>query len=131
MESCTIWAGSNIIWEESSYLTSLKTYKYFLFLFLKSRNEDQLEQVRCDIRYSILGVTGVRVDSFTPESIFEYIVKTRIRELLSAAMKCVDLVSTEVMAVIKTTAEEVRMGVVCKIIKIVVGVVYKRLNMYA
>ncbi len=102
-----------------------------MFLFLKSRNEDQLEQVRCDIRYSILGVTGVRVDSFTPESIFEYIVKTRIRELLSAAMKCVDLVSTEVMAVIKTTAEEVRMGVVCKIIKIVVGVVYKRLNMYA
>ena len=39
---------------------------------------------------------------------FEAITKNQIEKLLSPALKCVDMVSTEVMSIIKSTADGVR-----------------------
>ncbi len=97
-------------------------------LFFKyEKNENQL---RKEIAFTILNIQGVRVGLFTPDMAFEYITKNQIEKLVGPALKCVDLVSTEIMTVIKTTAEGVRMGVVCKIIKIIVGVVCIYICMY-
>ena len=47
---------------------------------------------------------------FTPDMAFEVITKNGIEKLQSPAMKCVDMVSNELMNVIKSCAEGVKTG---------------------
>ena len=53
---------------------------------------------------------GVRVGLFTPDMAFESIVKEQIVKLLPPSLKCVDLVSSELGAVVKKCAEGVSWG---------------------
>ena len=48
-----------------------------------------------------------RVGLFTPDLAFEEIVKKQIKKLLQPSLKCVDMVSTELGAVIQKCAEGV------------------------
>lgn len=67
--------------------------------------------MRKEIAFTIRNIQGVRVGLFTPDMAFEAITKNQIDKLLSPALKCVDLVSNEVMAIIKSTAEGVRFNI--------------------
>lgn len=58
--------------------------------------------------FTIKNQLGVRVGLFTPDMAFEAIVKQQIDKLLNPSLKCVDLVSTELGAVIQNCAESVR-----------------------
>lgn len=48
-----------------------------------------------------------RVGLFTPDMAFEEIVKRQVKKLLQPSLKCVDMVSTELGAVIQKCAEAV------------------------
>ena len=50
----------------------------------------------------------MRVGLFTPDMAFEAITKNQIEKLCSPALKCVDLVSNEVLTIVKATADGVR-----------------------
>ena len=45
---------------------------------------------------------------FTPDMAFEVIVRNQIKKLMDPSVKCVDMVMTELMELIKITAEMVR-----------------------
>ena len=49
----------------------------------------------------------MRVGLFTPDMAFEVITKNGIEKLQSPAMKCVDMVSNELLTVIKNCADGV------------------------
>ena len=48
-----------------------------------------------------------RVGLFTPDMAFEVIVRNQIKKLTDPSIKCVDMVMTELMELIKMTAEMV------------------------
>ena len=48
-----------------------------------------------------------RVGLFTPDMAFEEIVKRQIKKLLQPALKCVDMVSSELGAVVQKCSENV------------------------
>ena len=52
---------------------------------------------------------SLRVGLFTPDMAFEEIVKRQIQKLLQPALKCVDMVSGELGAVVQKCAEGVSM----------------------
>ena len=62
----------------------------------------------CLVSTLIAPHTVSRVGLFTPEMAFEVIVKRQIGKLLAPALKCVDMVSTELGAVILRCSEGVR-----------------------
>ena len=55
-----------------------------------------------------------RVGLFTPDMAFEVIVKRQIDKLLAPCLKCVDLVSTELGAVIQKCGEGVSIATVTR-----------------
>lgn len=63
------------------------------------------KQMRREISYEIKNQLGVRVGLFTPDMAFEEIVKRQVKKLLQPSLKCVDMVSTELGAVIQKCAE--------------------------
>lgn len=63
--------------------------------------------MRKEIAFTIQNIQGVRVGLFTPDMAFEAITKNQIEKLLSPALKCIDMVSNELMTVIKNCAEGV------------------------
>ena len=48
-----------------------------------------------------------RVGLFTPDMAFEVIVRNQIKKLMDPSVKCVDMVMTELMELVKITAEMV------------------------
>lgn len=61
-------------------------------------------QLRKEIMYAIKNIHGIRVGLFTPDMAFEAIVKKQIDKLRSPAVKCVDMVMSELTNVIKKCA---------------------------
>ena len=76
-------------------------YRHFLQL------ETNDKALRKEITFAIKNQFGVRVGLFTPDMAFEAIVKTQINKLLQPALKCVDLVSSELGEVIQKCGEGV------------------------
>jgi dynamin GTPase len=70
--------------------------------------ETDEKKLRKEIMFTIKNQLGVRVGLFTPDMAFESIVKSQIDKLLKPSLKCVDLVSTELGAVIQKCGEGVR-----------------------
>ena len=64
--------------------------------------------MRKEIAFTIQNIQGVRVGLFTPDMAFEAITKNQIEKLLSPAVKCVDMVSAELMTAVKNCADGVR-----------------------
>ena len=75
--------------------------------FLQLETNDKA--LRKEITFAIKNQFGVRVGLFTPDMAFEAIVKTQIDKLLQPALKCVDLVSSELGEVIQKCGEGVSM----------------------
>ena len=48
---------------------------------------------------------------FTPDMAFEVITRNQIEKLVAPALKCIDMVSNELLAVIKTCADGVGVSV--------------------
>ena len=65
------------------------------------------KELRRTITISIKNQLGVRVGLFTPDMAFEDVVKDQIRKLLQPAMKCIDMVSTELGEVIQKCGDGV------------------------
>ena len=63
--------------------------------------------MRKEITFAIKNQFGVRVGLFTPDMAFEAIVKTQIDKLLQPALKCVDMVSSELGEVVQKCGEGV------------------------
>ena len=63
--------------------------------------------MRKEIAFTIQNIQGVRVGLFTPDMAFEAITKNQIEKLLSPAVKCVDMVSAELMTAVKNCADGV------------------------
>jgi dynamin GTPase len=63
-------------------------------------------ELRKEISYAIKNLHGVRVGLFTPDMAFEVIVKRQIQKLKVPALKCVDMVMTEMCTVVKHCAEK-------------------------
>ncbi|CAH3017079.1 unnamed protein product [Porites evermanni] len=59
------------------------------------------KQLRKEIMFAIKNIHGIRVGLFTPDMAFEAIVKRQIDKLRAPAVKCVDLVMSELVNVIK------------------------------
>ncbi|KAJ7376260.1 Dynamin-2 [Desmophyllum pertusum] len=59
------------------------------------------KQLRKEIMFAIKNIHGIRVGLFTPDMAFEAIVKRQIEKLRAPAVKCVDMVMSELTNVIK------------------------------
>ncbi|CAH3166704.1 unnamed protein product [Porites lobata] len=59
------------------------------------------KQLRKEIMFAIKNIRGIRAGLFTPNMAFEAIVKRQIDKLRAPAVKCVDLVMSELVNVIK------------------------------
>ena len=69
--------------------------------------EKDEKDLRKEISYTIRNIQGVRVGLFTPDMAFDIITKNQISNLESPAIKCVDMVSGELLTIIKDCAEAV------------------------
>ena len=78
---------------------------------LSSQLEMDDKELRRTITISIKNQLGVRVGLFTPDMAFEDVVKEQIRKLVQPAMKCIDMVSTELGEVIQRCGEGVSLCV--------------------
>ena len=72
--------------------------------------ETDEKKLRKEITINIKNQLGVRVGLFTPDMAFESIVKEQIQKLLNPSLMCVDLVSTELGAIIQKCANVVSEG---------------------
>ena len=72
-----------------------------------SQHEKDERALRKEISFTITNIKGVRVGLFTPDMAFEVITRNQIEQLVSPSLKCVDMVSSELLTVVKTCAEGV------------------------
>ena len=79
-------------------------------LMLLPQLETNDKQLRKEITFAIKNQFGVRVGLFTPDMAFEAIVKTQLEKLLHPALKCIDLVSSELGAVVQKCGEGVSLS---------------------
>ncbi|KAJ8937713.1 hypothetical protein NQ318_015456, partial [Aromia moschata] len=62
--------------------------------------------LRREIAIAICNIHGIRIGLFTPDLAFDAIVKKQISRLKEPCMKCVDLVVTELLAVVHSCTEK-------------------------
>lgn len=77
------------------------------FPFEIVRMEIDEKELRKEIAYAIRNIHGIRVGLFTPDMAFETIVKKQINRLKPPCLKCVDLVMTELVNIVKNCTENV------------------------
>ncbi|CAH1111021.1 unnamed protein product [Psylliodes chrysocephalus] len=63
-------------------------------------------ELRKEIAIAIANIHGIRIGLFTPDLAFDAIVKKQIARLKEPCLKCVDLVSTELLNVIHSCSEQ-------------------------
>ena len=76
--------------------------------------EKDEKDLRKEISYTIRNIQGVRVGLFTPDMAFDIITKNQISNLEAPAIKCVDMVSSELLTIIKGCADSVSQCIVNK-----------------
>uniref|UniRef100_A0A8C6VT33 Interferon-induced GTP-binding protein Mx n=1 Tax=Nothobranchius furzeri TaxID=105023 RepID=A0A8C6VT33_NOTFU len=64
------------------------------------------KELRKEISYAIKNIHGVRTGLFTPDLAFEAIVKKQVIKLKDPCLKCVDLVVTELVTLIRKCSEK-------------------------
>uniref|UniRef100_A0A915J3S6 dynamin GTPase n=1 Tax=Romanomermis culicivorax TaxID=13658 RepID=A0A915J3S6_ROMCU len=77
------------------------------FPFEIVRMEIDEKELRKEIAYAIRNIHGIRVGLFTPDLAFETIVKKQIGRLKMPCFKCVDLVMSELINIVKTCSEKI------------------------
>ncbi|XP_071035852.1 dynamin isoform X5 [Parasteatoda tepidariorum] len=76
------------------------------FPFELVKMEFDEKELRREIAFAIRNIHGIRVGLFTPDMAFEAIVKKQIAKLKEPALKCVDLVVTELGNVVRKCTEK-------------------------
>ncbi|XP_070581874.1 dynamin-1-like isoform X3 [Ptychodera flava] len=79
-------------------------HERFPFELVKMEYDEK--ELRREISYAIKNIHGVRVGLFTPDMAFETIVKRQIARLKEPALKCVDMVVTELTNVVRKCGEK-------------------------
>ncbi|KAK3733066.1 hypothetical protein QZH41_008407 [Actinostola sp. cb2023] len=76
------------------------------FPYELAKMEFDEKHLRKEIMFAIKNIHGIRVGLFTPDMAFEAIVKRQIEKLRTPAIKCVDMVMTELINVLRKCADK-------------------------
>lgn len=79
-------------------------HERFPFEIVKMEFDEK--ELRREIAYAIRNIHGIRVGLFTPDKAFEAIVKKQIAKLKEPALKCVDLVVSELGNVVRKCTDK-------------------------
>ncbi|XP_055014666.1 dynamin-2 isoform X4 [Boleophthalmus pectinirostris] len=105
-EKCIEGSGDQVDTSNLSGGAKINRIFHERFPFELVKMEFDEKELRKEISYAIKNIHGVRTGLFTPDLAFEAIVKKQIIKLKDPCLKCVDLVVTEVVALIRKCTEK-------------------------
>ncbi|XP_076004286.1 dynamin-2-like isoform X2 [Genypterus blacodes] len=105
-EKCIEGSGDQVDTSNLSGGAKINRIFHERFPFELVKMEFDEKELRKEISYAIKNIHGVRTGLFTPDMAFEAIVKKQIIKLKDPCLKCVDLVVTELAALIRKCTEK-------------------------
>ncbi|XP_077969374.1 dynamin-1-like isoform X3 [Styela clava] len=99
-------SGSQIDMKELSGGAKINRVFHERFPYELVKMECDETTLRKEIAYAIRNIYGIRSGLFTPDMAFEAIVKRQIEKLKAPSLKCVDLVTTELINVVRQCSEK-------------------------
>nr|XP_057939801.1 dynamin-2 isoform X2 [Doryrhamphus excisus] len=105
-EKCIEGSGDQVDTSNLSGGAKINRIFHERFPFELVKMEFDEKELRKEISYAIKNIHGVRTGLFTPDMAFEAIVKKQIIKLKDPCLKCVDLVVTELVALIRKCTEK-------------------------
>uniref|UniRef100_A0A671WYT3 Interferon-induced GTP-binding protein Mx n=1 Tax=Sparus aurata TaxID=8175 RepID=A0A671WYT3_SPAAU len=106
-EKCIEGSGDQVDTSNLSGGAKINRIFHERFPFELVKMEFDEKELRKEISYAIKNIHGVRTGLFTPDMAFEAIVKKQVIKLKDPCLKCVDLVVTELVTLIRKSAEKV------------------------
>ncbi|XP_063740743.1 dynamin-2 isoform X2 [Eleginops maclovinus] len=105
-EKCIEGSGDQVDTSNLSGGAKINRIFHERFPFELVKMEFDEKELRKEISYAIKNIHGVRTGLFTPDLAFEAIVKKQVIKLKDPCLKCVDLVVTELAALIRKCTEK-------------------------
>ncbi|XP_073327753.1 dynamin-2-like isoform X1 [Pagrus major] len=105
-EKCIEGSGDQVDTSNLSGGAKINRIFHERFPFELVKMEFDEKELRKEISYAIKNIHGVRTGLFTPDMAFEAIVKKQVIKLKDPCLKCVDLVVTELVTLIRKCAEK-------------------------
>ncbi|XP_051801321.1 dynamin-2-like isoform X2 [Acanthochromis polyacanthus] len=105
-EKCIEGSGDQVDTSNLSGGAKINRIFHERFPFELVKMEFDEKELRKEISYAIKNIHGVRTGLFTPDMAFEAIVKKQVIKLKDPCLKCVDLVVTELVTVIRKCTEK-------------------------
>ncbi|XP_034094962.1 dynamin-2-like isoform X4 [Gymnodraco acuticeps] len=105
-EKCIEGSGDQVDTSNLSGGAKINRIFHERFPFELVKMEFDEKELRREISYAIKNIHGVRTGLFTPDLAFEAIVKKQVIKLKDPCLKCVDLVVTELAALIRKCTEK-------------------------
>ncbi|XP_067115149.1 dynamin-2-like isoform X3 [Osmerus mordax] len=105
-EKCIEGSGDQVDTANLSGGAKINRIFHERFPFELVKMEFDEKELRKEISYAIKNIHGVRTGLFTPDLAFEAIVKKQIVKLKDPCLKCVDLVMSELAALIRKCTEK-------------------------
>ncbi|XP_038569942.1 dynamin-2-like isoform X9 [Micropterus salmoides] len=105
-EKCIEGSGDQVDTSNLSGGAKINRIFHERFPFELVKMEFDEKELRKEISYAIKNIHGVRTGLFTPDLAFEAIVKKQIIKLKDPCLKCVDLVVTELVTLIRKCTEK-------------------------
>ncbi|XP_041819867.1 dynamin-2-like isoform X3 [Chelmon rostratus] len=105
-EKCIEGSGDQVDTSNLSGGAKINRIFHERFPFELVKMEFDEKELRKEISYAIKNIHGVRTGLFTPDLAFEAIVKKQVIKLKDPCLKCVDLVVTELVALIRKCTEK-------------------------
>uniref|UniRef100_A0A7N6AX32 Interferon-induced GTP-binding protein Mx n=1 Tax=Anabas testudineus TaxID=64144 RepID=A0A7N6AX32_ANATE len=109
-EKCIEGSGDQVDTSNLSGGAKINRIFHERFPFELVKMEFDEKELRKEISYAIKNIHGVRTGLFTPDMAFEAIVKKQIIKLKDPCLKCVDLVVTELVTLIRKCTEKCKPG---------------------
>uniref|UniRef100_A0A671WZ71 Dynamin-2 n=1 Tax=Sparus aurata TaxID=8175 RepID=A0A671WZ71_SPAAU len=100
-EKCIEGSGDQVDTSNLSGGAKINRIFHERFPFELVKMEFDEKELRKEISYAIKNIHGVRTGLFTPDMAFEAIVKKQVIKLKDPCLKCVDLVVTELVTLIR------------------------------
>ncbi|XP_074485261.1 dynamin-2 isoform X3 [Sebastes fasciatus] len=105
-EKCIEGSGDQVDTSNLSGGAKINRIFHERFPFELVKMEFDEKELRREISYAIKNIHGVRTGLFTPDLAFEAIVKKQVIKLKDPCLKCVDLVVTELVTLIRKCTEK-------------------------
>ncbi|XP_069386420.1 dynamin-2 isoform X8 [Paralichthys olivaceus] len=105
-EKCIEGSGDQVDTSNLSGGAKINRIFHERFPFELVKMEFDEKELRKEISYAIKNIHGVRTGLFTPDLAFEAIVKKQVIKLKDPCLKCVDLVVTELVTLIRKCTEK-------------------------